>query len=90
MISYSSRIGFLCTTTPSVFFCQGGRNDICTILAVKKFGSSGGTCPSTPPPPSAPTWERKKRVCKRVRVFALIYTWEGPNFGHNIKGNNWT
>ena len=52
MISYISRICFLCTTTPSVFFCQGGHNDICTILAVKKFGSSPGvgSCPPSPPP----------------------------------------
>ena len=55
MISYSSRIYFLCTTTPSVFFCQGGHNDICTILAVKKFGSLEGAPgpprPHSPPPP---------------------------------------
>ena len=30
------------------------------------------------------TWGRKKRVCKRVRIFALIYTWEWSNLGHNM------
>ena len=30
------------------------------------------------------TWGKKKRVCKRVRVFALIYTCEGLNLGHNM------
>ena len=30
------------------------------------------------------TWVRKKRVYKKVRVFALIYTWKGSNFGHNM------
>ena len=44
----------VCTTMPSVFFCQEGRKDIyiyiCTILVVKIFGSSlGGTCRPLPP-----------------------------------------
>ena len=30
------------------------------------------------------TWGRKKRVCKRVKVFVLIYTWEGSNLGYDI------
>ena len=30
------------------------------------------------------TWGWKKRVCKRVRVFALICMWEWSNFGHNV------
>ena len=56
MISYSSRICFFCKIIPSVFFCQEGHNDICTILAVKKFESSGGHLPPTPP--STPTYIR--------------------------------
>ena len=28
------------------------------------------------------TWGQRKRVCKRVRVFVLIYTWDG-------KGQTW-
>ena len=59
-------------------------------ISSEKIWKFRGYLPLGPPPPSGPMWGRKKRVCKRIRVFALIYTREGSNFGHNIKGNNWT
>ena len=30
------------------------------------------------------TCGRKEKVCKKIKVFTLIYTWEWSNLGHKI------
>ena len=74
MISYSSRICFFCKIIPSVFFCQEGHNYICTILAVKKFESSGGHL-HPPPPLPLPTLDLCSHCIKqyqRIKAKTLI------------------